>query len=289
MNHRSRMDIWTLCLCNYFMLNPCLYNFYVQSLRMSSLFNDRLHKLISGYSNIKDIPTDIVFFIEVLLSVNKTASCNLIFPRLLEINYDKFVRNVIGGDNIKSYHVSQCHAARNNSFDEQAKVKYNHIERIFELEQGYVAFLRLSILYDRKMSQTRRRKGKYFVKFSASDISGKELISSNWTQQTLKHLRPRGKGIKDSSRRAFAAFFEKTFNVKQNGCIDVDKWILGMRNILSRSDFSVEQLKKIFYMILYTQEKETIIAAEDLIRFFSSRGCGRIYPQIKNKFPPWKV
>ena len=62
---------------------------------MSAVFKDRLNKLICGYSQIHEIPLDIISLIDSSLKVENAFNAKLICFRQFEVYLDEFLSKVI--------------------------------------------------------------------------------------------------------------------------------------------------------------------------------------------------
>lgn len=245
---------------------------------MSSLFQDRLNKLVSGFSKIVDAPFDVMTVVENLLSIDNIIELDQISPMFFELSVDKFAANVIGKDNIKKYKINYYEMAATAQNKKDITSEKIRVSNLLDLENKYVAFTEFPNFNKRKPRFMRNRisfysrDSLYHIQITALDADGITLLDSRW----INYKSTEGEIAYIIKQTTVKSYFNEKLDNNKNGSIVMDEWISRMQTLDEDNEFTVQELKRVFHLILFR--------GGDLLKIVEPREYKGVYNRMNRFF-----
>ena len=231
------------------------------------LFEDRLNKLVYGYSNnITITPQDVSYCI--MKYVTKSDDDKLEFQKIcdgkmisssyidkdeendnldqaieMEIFMDQFVAKVINSPNIKYFQVDYKHIEQQPSNQLLVTIEIEHRKSLKTTniyKNGCIAFINIpgSILRSQLFS----------LQVIAMNENDNMMIKSDWiTFEQHPHLPV----ILKSNAEAANMYFIQYIDTENNGFLDEDEWISALSKLEDFNGFTMFEMQRIFYYMIY--------------------------------------
>ena len=241
---------------------------------MSTVFNNKLNKLIAGCSAIYNAPYDVVLLIQIFLSIEVEIIINKILHRGFEIIINKFVAHVISVEiefRMNYFYIDRSIFPRYKNTPNDILRRHNRsiediqskeICDIFELNNHYIAFIDFPLIPN--WSSLRRL---CYIQFIILDKQVNALMSSEWMEHYQRCMDPTQDHL-IIDYKFVEQFFNDKLDVNNNGYITINEWISRIPELDQNVQFDIEDLQRTFYLILWKFKQESAVLNAYVLRKF---------------------